>query len=75
MYRVWTDVDYLNINDKGLEVQAPDKRKFNIDGRNIVTTQDWEANNPVIDQFKSLVAETHIIGSCKDPGLIAKRSL
>jgi hypothetical protein len=35
-----------------------------------MTTQDWGPNTQIADQLKSLVAETHIIGSCKDPGLI-----
>lgn len=67
---IWTDVKYLQINENGLEVQADDKRQFNIEGRNIITTQDWEVNNPMIDRLKDMVTETHIIGSCKEPGLI-----
>jgi 2,4-dienoyl-CoA reductase (NADPH2) len=67
---VWAGVEYQKITSKGLEVSLKDKRKYVMKGRNIITTQDWGPNTSVAEQFKGLVAETHIIGSCKEPGLI-----
>jgi 2,4-dienoyl-CoA reductase (NADPH2) len=67
---IWSDVEYLNINSKGLEISLNDRRKFIIRGKNIISTQEWEPNNDLADQFKDLVAEIHVIGSCREPGLI-----
>jgi hypothetical protein len=47
-----------------------DKRKYILKGKNVITTQDWGPNHAVAGQFKDLVPETHVIGSCKEPGLI-----
>lgn len=67
---IWSDVEYRNIDDRGLEISQKDKRKYILKGKNIISTQDWEPNNSIIEQFKGLVAETYVIGSCKEPGLI-----
>jgi hypothetical protein len=67
---VWAGVEYLEIKDKGLEVRLHDKRRFVLKGKQVITTQDWGPNDAVAGQFKGLVAETHVIGSCKEPGLI-----
>ncbi len=67
---VWAGVEYLAIQDKGLEVRLHDKRRFMLKGKHVITTQDWGPNHAVAEQFKGLVAETHVIGSCKEPGLI-----
>ena len=67
---VWSDVEYRNISDKGLEISLKDKRRYVLRGKNIISTQDWEPNSSIIEQFKDLVPETYVIGSCKEPGLI-----
>jgi 2,4-dienoyl-CoA reductase-like NADH-dependent reductase (Old Yellow Enzyme family)/thioredoxin reductase len=67
---IWAGVEYKKIADGGLEVVLDDRRSFIVEGKNIITTQDWGANQELADQFKGLVKETHIIGSCKEPGLI-----
>jgi pyruvate/2-oxoglutarate dehydrogenase complex dihydrolipoamide dehydrogenase (E3) component len=67
---IWAGVEYLQIKDKGLEVSLHDKRKYILKGKNVITTQDWGPNQTVAEQFKGLVAETYVIGSCKEPGLI-----
>ncbi len=67
---IWAGVEYRRITDEGLEVSLKDKRKYIMKGKNIITTQDWGPNDAVAEQFKGLVAETHVIGSCKEPGLI-----
>jgi hypothetical protein len=67
---IWAGVEYLEINNKGLQVSLKDKRKYILKGKNVITTQDWGPNHAVAGQFKDLVAETYVIGSCKDPGLI-----
>ena len=67
---VWAGVKYKEIVDDGLLVEMPDRRKYIMKGKNVITTQDWGANETIVEQFKGLVPEIHIIGSCKDPGLI-----
>jgi hypothetical protein len=64
-------VDYREITDKGLEIQQQrDKQVYLIGGKHIIPTQDWGPNSAVIDRFKGLVPEIHVIGSCREPGLI-----
>jgi 2,4-dienoyl-CoA reductase (NADPH2) len=67
---IWAGVEYQKITSKGLEVSLKDKRKYVMKGKNIITTQDWGPNTSIAEQLKGLVAETHVIGSCKEPGLI-----
>jgi 2,4-dienoyl-CoA reductase (NADPH2) len=68
--QIWAGVKYKRITGDGLEVSLKDKRKYILKGKNIINTQDWGPNTAIIDKFKGLVAETHVIGSCKEPGLI-----
>jgi 2,4-dienoyl-CoA reductase (NADPH2) len=67
---VWHDAAYREIVREGLKIQMPDKRVYVLAGRRILTTQDWGPNTKVIEELAALVAETHVIGSCKEPGLI-----
>jgi 2,4-dienoyl-CoA reductase (NADPH2) len=67
---IWAGVEYQKITSEGLEVSLKDKRKYVMKGKNIITTQDWGPNTSIAEQLKGLVAETHVIGSCKEPGLI-----
>lgn len=67
---IWSDVEYRSISDKGLMISLKDKRNYIIKGKNIISTQDWEPNNSIAEKFKDLVPEIHVIGSCKEPGLI-----
>ena len=67
---VWTDVEYLEIVDDGLKVQIPDKRIYVLEGKHVMTTQDWGPNTTVVEQLGRLVDETYVVGSCDDPGLI-----
>jgi hypothetical protein len=38
--------------------------------KNIITTQDWGPNASIAERLKGLAAETYVIGSCREPGLI-----
>ncbi len=67
---IWSDVEYHSISDKGLTICLKDKRKYILPGKNIISTQDWEPNNSIVERFKGLVPEVHVIGSCREPGLI-----
>lgn len=67
---IWADVEYRNINDHGLEISLKDKRKYVIRGKNIISTQEWARNDAMAGLFKDLVSEIHVIGSCREPGLI-----
>jgi 2,4-dienoyl-CoA reductase (NADPH2) len=67
---VWSGVKYREIMNKGLKVALQDHREYIMEGKNVVTTQDWGPNLEVADRLKGLVDEVHIIGSCREPGLI-----
>jgi 2,4-dienoyl-CoA reductase (NADPH2) len=67
---VWSDAVYREIVSAGLKIQIPDKRVYILEGSHILNTQDWGPNTKVIEEFSKLVAETHVIGSCREPGLI-----
>jgi len=68
---VWSDAAYCRIVRAGLKIQLPDKRVYILEGRHILTTQNWSPNTEIIAELAKLVSETHVIGSCKEPGLIA----
>ena len=51
-------------------MQVPDKRIFILEGKNVITTQDWGPNTALIEELGGLVDETHVIGSCREPGWI-----
>lgn len=67
---IWSDIKYEKVTEQGLEVRLKDQRTFILEGKNIITTQDWGPNNAIVHQFEGLVPEIHVIGSCKEPGLI-----
>ena len=67
---LWPEVEYRGIVDRGLEIQLPDKRVFVLEGKNVITTQDWKANTKMIGELAGLADETYIVGSSKEPGWI-----
>jgi 2,4-dienoyl-CoA reductase (NADPH2) len=67
---IWSGVKYDRVTQDGLEVAIQDRRKYVMKGKNLITTQDWQANSAQVEQLKGLVSEVHVIGSCKSPGLI-----
>jgi 2,4-dienoyl-CoA reductase (NADPH2) len=67
---LWSDLEYREIIDRGLKVQVPDKRVFVLEGKNIMTTQDWGPNDATIEELGHLAAKTFVIGSCREPGWI-----
>lgn len=67
---IWAGVEYLGINDKGLDIRIGDRRKYTLKCRQVVTTQDWGPNRALAEKFLGLAAKTHIVGSCREPGLI-----
>jgi 2,4-dienoyl-CoA reductase (NADPH2) len=69
---LWPGVEYREIGAEGLTVQQLDKRSFLLKGKNIINTQDWAPNTVLIDQLSPLVSETHVAGSCREPGLMAE---
>ena len=54
----------------GLKTQSPDKRVFVLEGKNVITTQDWGPNTTLTSELAGLVDETYIVGSSKEPGWI-----
>jgi 2,4-dienoyl-CoA reductase (NADPH2) len=69
---IWSGVHYDHINEEGLQITIHDSRKYVMQGKNIITTQDWKPNSDLVDQLGGLVPEVHVIGSCKSPGLIVE---
>ncbi len=67
---VWSGVNYERIDPKGVEISLKDQRKLILPGKNVITTQDWSPAFETIDSFTGLASEIHVIGSCKNPGLI-----
>lgn len=66
----WAGVEYRKITGEGLVINLKAQRKYLLKGKNIITTQDWGANENLTAQFEGLVDETHVIGSCAESGLI-----
>jgi 2,4-dienoyl-CoA reductase (NADPH2) len=67
---IWAGVEYMGINSKGLEINLRDRRKYTLKCQQVVTTQDWGPNRALAEKFSGLAAETHVVGSCREPGLI-----
>jgi len=67
---IWPDVQYHSIVKRGLKVQTTRKRLFVLEGKNVMTTQDWGPNDKLVQELGSLVPETHVVGSCREPGWI-----
>jgi len=67
---LWSEAEYREIVKRGLKVQVPDKRVFVLEGKRVMTTQDWGPNTEMIEELRGLVAETHVIGSCREPSWI-----
>ena len=68
---LWPDATYREVTADGLKVQQLDKRSFILPGENVVNTQDWAANEALVEQLKPLVAEIHVAGSAREPSLMA----
>ena len=66
---IWAPVDYVEIVADGLKVRIPDKRTYVLEGKHVMSTQDWCPNTGA-DEFAGLAKETYTVGSCHDPGLI-----
>jgi 2,4-dienoyl-CoA reductase (NADPH2) len=67
---IWAPVEYEEIVADGLRVRVPDKRVYVLEGKHIMSTQDWCPNAAVVEELSDLVGETLVVGSAADPGLI-----
>jgi hypothetical protein len=67
---IWTDAEYKEITDRGLKMAQHGRLVYEIEGKNVIDTQDLVPNKKIVDQLSGLVDETHVIGSCREPGLI-----
>jgi hypothetical protein len=67
---IWTDAEYKEITAKGLKMAQHGRLVYEIEGKNVIDTQDLVPNQKSIDQLSGIADETHIIGSCKEPGLL-----
>ena len=69
---LWPDAKYQAVIEDGLKVQQPDKRSFVLPGKNVINTQDWAANVAIVEELSKVVAEVHVAGSAREPGLMAE---
>ena len=67
---IWTDAEYKEITDRGLKMAQHGRLVYEIQGKNVIDTQDLVPNQKIVERLSGLVAETHVIGSCREPGLI-----
>ena len=51
---IWSEAEYREIVDRGLKIQVPDKRVFVLEGKSVMTTQDWGPNTRVIEELGGL---------------------
>jgi len=56
--------------EKGLKIRVPDKRVFLLEGKNVMSVQDWGPNHELVSQLQGLAEEVHVVGSCREPGQI-----
>jgi 2,4-dienoyl-CoA reductase (NADPH2) len=67
---VWADAVYKEISAEGLKIAQHGRLSYILKGRSVIDTQDLVPNDKVVNQLSNIVAETHVIGSCRKPGLI-----
>ena len=51
-------------------MRIPDSRTYVLEGRQVLPTQDWAPDAATVAELSPLVAETYVVGSAQDPGLI-----
>jgi 2,4-dienoyl-CoA reductase (NADPH2) len=69
---LWPDAAYREVTADGLKIQQPDKREYVLRGKSIINTQDWAPNTALLGELSPLVAEIHVAGSAREPGLMAE---
>jgi len=67
---VWPEVEYLEVKDNGLKIRVPDRRVYLLEGKNVMSVQDWGPNEALVKQLEGLAEEAYVIGSCREPGRI-----
>ena len=68
---LWPDAAYREVTADGLMIQQPEKRRYVLPGKSIINTQDWAPNTALIEELSPQVAEIHVVGSAREPGLMA----
>ena len=69
---LWPDATYREVTADGLKIQQPEKRQYVLPGKSVINTQDWAPNTALLEELKPLVAEIHVVGSAREPGLMAE---
>ena len=67
---IWAPVEYREIVGDGLKVGIPDKRVYVLEGKHVMSTQDWCPGSATVEELRDLAPEVHVVGSCQEPGLI-----
>jgi 2,4-dienoyl-CoA reductase (NADPH2) len=67
---IWENAVYKEITPEGLKMAQHGRIAYVLKGKNVIDSQDLVPNKKLIDQLSGLVPETHVIGSCREPGMI-----
>jgi 2,4-dienoyl-CoA reductase (NADPH2) len=66
----YTGVRYEEITDKGLVIRSKDREKITLEADTIVVALPLLPNTAIADRLKEKVAETYVIGDCREPQLM-----
>ncbi len=66
----YTGVKYEEVNDKGLVITTAQGERKTLEADSIVVTLPLLPNKDISKDLEGKVSETHVIGSCGEPGLI-----
>ncbi len=66
----YAGVTYEEVNDKGLVITTADGERKILETDSIVVTLPLLPNTAIAKDLEGRVAETHVVGSCAEPGLI-----
>jgi NADPH-dependent 2,4-dienoyl-CoA reductase/sulfur reductase-like enzyme len=67
---VWFGAEDARVVPEGLEIRVAGRGVRVLRAESVIPTQDLVRNTGILEQLAGLAGETHVIGSCKEPGLI-----
>lgn len=67
---MFTGVKYQEVNDQGLVITDAEGTVHTLEADSILVTLPLQVNKGLYDALQGKVADLHLIGDCKEPGLI-----
>lgn len=67
---IWPAAKALKISREGVWLQLSDKRRFLVRCRHVIDTEDLVPHAGAAAKFATLVPDTRVIGSAREPGLV-----